>query len=74
MNDTPKTMSVPEAGRIYFGLSRNGSYEAARRGELPTIRIGARLRVPVCRLERMLEGINTDQRRDPRLIGAKPCS
>jgi hypothetical protein len=74
MNDTPKTMSVPDAGRIYFGLSRNGSYEAARRGELPTIRIGARLRVPVCRLEQMLKGVSTDRRRDPGLIGAKPCS
>jgi hypothetical protein len=51
----PKTMSVPEAGRIYFDLSRNGSYEAVRRGEIPVIRIGKKLRVPICRLERMLE-------------------
>jgi len=40
---------------MYFELSRNGSYEAARRGEIPVIRIGKKLRVPVCRLERMLE-------------------
>jgi len=33
------------------------SYEAAARGEIPVIRIGGRLRVPVCQLERMLEGI-----------------
>ena len=49
------TISVPEAGRRYFGLSRNGSYEAATRGEIPTIRIGRKLRVPVVALERMLE-------------------
>ena len=55
MDDKPKTLSVPEAGRMYFELSRNGSYEAARRGEIPVIRIGKKLRVPVCRLERMLE-------------------
>jgi hypothetical protein len=56
-DEKPKTLSVPDAGRIYFGLSRNGSYEAARRGELPVIRVGKnRLRVPVCRLERLLEG------------------
>ncbi len=55
MDEKPKTMSVPEAGRMYFELSRNGSYEAARRGEIPVIRIGKKLRVPVCRLERMLE-------------------
>ncbi len=56
MDNRPKTMSVPEAGRVYFDLSRNASYEAARRGDIPVIRIGGRLRVPVCRLEKMLEG------------------
>jgi hypothetical protein len=50
-----KTLSVPEAGRIYFGLGRNASYAAAKRGEIPTIKIGSRLRVPVMALERMLE-------------------
>jgi excisionase family DNA binding protein len=49
-----KTISVPEAGE-YFGLKRNAAYEAARRGELPIIKIGKRLRVPVVALERMLE-------------------
>jgi hypothetical protein len=49
-----KTLSVPEAGRRYFNLGRNGSYEAAKRGELPVIQIGARKRVPVIALERML--------------------
>jgi len=53
----PKTISVPEAGKQYFGLAKNASYEAAARGEIPVIRIGGRLRVPVCQLERMLEGI-----------------
>ena len=50
----PKTLSVPEAGLKYFGFKRAGSYAAAARGELPTIRIGRRLRVPVVALERML--------------------
>jgi excisionase family DNA binding protein len=50
-----KTMTVPEAGREYFGLSRNAAYEAARRGDIPTIRIGKLLRVPVAALERKLE-------------------
>jgi ribosomal protein S14 len=49
-----KTLSVPQAGREYFNLSRNAAYEAARRGEIPTIRIGRLLRVPVVALERML--------------------
>jgi hypothetical protein len=49
-----KTLAVPEAGKRYFDLGRNASYEAARRGDLPVIRIGSRLRVPVVALERML--------------------
>jgi hypothetical protein len=53
--DQPKTLTVPEAGRVYFDLGRNASYEAARRGDIPTIRIGRLLRVPVVALERMLE-------------------
>ena len=51
----PKTVSVPQAGKEYFNLGRNASYEAARRGDIPTIRIGRLLRVPVRALERKLE-------------------
>ena len=53
-HDKTKTLAVPEAGRVYFGLGRNASYAAAACGELPTIKIGSRLRVPVVALERML--------------------
>jgi hypothetical protein len=55
MSETALTMTVPEAGKKYFGLSRNGSYAAADRGELPVIKIGRLLRVPVRAMERMLE-------------------
>jgi hypothetical protein len=54
-DEQPLTLSVPEAGKRYFGLSRNGSYDAATRGEIPTIRIGKLLRVPVRALEQMLD-------------------
>jgi hypothetical protein len=39
-----------------LGLSRNASYLAARRGDIPTIRIGKLLRVPKAAFHRMLEG------------------
>ena len=40
MNDeTRKTISVPEAGREYFGLGKNASYAAAARHEIPVIQI-----------------------------------
>jgi excisionase family DNA binding protein len=56
MDEPPKTLSVPEAGR-WLGIGRNAAYEAARRGDIPTIRIGRLLRVPVVALERKLEEV-----------------
>ena len=53
----PKTMSVPEAGKLYYDLSRNRSYEAARRGFIPVIKIGKKLRVPVAAMERQMEEV-----------------
>ena len=47
--------SVPEAGRL-LGLSRNGSYEAAKRREIPTIKVGRLLLVPKVAFHRMLDG------------------
>jgi hypothetical protein len=54
-SDPTKTMDVPEAGKRYFGLGKNASYEAAKRGEIPIIKIGGRLRAVVPAIERMLE-------------------
>jgi excisionase family DNA binding protein len=50
--------TVPEAGRL-LGLSRNGSYEAAKRGDIPTIRIGRLLLVPKVPFRRMIELMDT---------------
>ena len=51
----PKTLSVPEAGKIYLGIGRDAAYEAARTGQIPVIQIGRLKRVPVVAMERMLE-------------------
>jgi excisionase family DNA binding protein len=50
-----RTLTVEEAAKE-LGISKASAYEAARTGELPTIRIGKRILVPVAALERMLEG------------------
>jgi hypothetical protein len=57
-----KTLPVPEAGRRYFGLGKNASYAAAHRGEIPTIKIGRLMRVPVVALERMLDEARPEAR------------
>ena len=61
-DDEPKTLSVPEAGRKYFCVGTTAAYAAVRRGEIPTIRIGGKLRVPVIALERMLETAGQPER------------
>jgi hypothetical protein len=48
------TASVPDVGRICYDLSRKGSYDAAHRGDIPTIRVGRLLKVPTSALRRQL--------------------
>ena len=50
------TVSVPTAGRALGDLSRNGAYEAARRGALgvPVIEVGGKKRVPSVAVLRVL--------------------
>ncbi|MEE9201814.1 MAG: helix-turn-helix domain-containing protein [Dehalococcoidia bacterium] len=56
-NDNEKlTLTVPQAAQA-LGICRGTAYEAARRGELPTVRIGRRLLVPRAALERLLETV-----------------
>lgn len=47
------TVSVPEAGAA-LGIGREAAYNAAKRGELPTIRLGRRVLVPTQALLDML--------------------
>ena len=48
------TVTVEEAGRM-LGIGRGLAYEAANRGEIPTVRVGKRLLVPRAALERLLK-------------------
>ena len=49
------TYDVPEAGAL-AGLGRNASYDAVKRGEIPTIKIGNRLLVPKKKWDAVLNG------------------
>jgi len=80
MSDEVLTLSVPEAGKRYFGLSRNGSYAAAEAGDIPTIRVGKLLRVPIRAMEKKLDAIgvvsakNSPQRRKRRVAQPKAAA
>ena len=53
------TITVPEAARVLH-LARDSCYRAALAGELPTLRLGRRIVVPVPRLLAML-GATSDR-------------
>ena len=71
--DPPDILTIAEAARR-LRVGRNTAYEAARRGELPVVRIGRRLLVPRRALERLLSGDRGDgdgqHHADVRLIPA----
>ena len=48
-----RTITIEEAAS-QLGLSRNAAYDAAKRGDLPTIRMGRRLLVPRVPFEALL--------------------
>jgi hypothetical protein len=49
------TISIPQAGRLVGECGRGASYEAARRGEIPTTKVGRHRRVPVRWVEEQLK-------------------
>ncbi len=64
MSDPPETPSltitVTEAAR-YLGIGRNTAYEAIRRNEIPSIRIGRRIVIPRHRFLEWLGASDTDE-------------
>lgn len=53
--DLPLHLSIPDAGRAAYGLSRGESYAAARDGRLPTVEVSEhRSVVPTAELLRRL--------------------
>jgi excisionase family DNA binding protein len=50
-----RTIKIEEAARV-LGISRNTAYDAAKNGQLPTVKIGKRLLVPTAALDRLLQG------------------
>jgi excisionase family DNA binding protein len=45
LDDLPAFLTVPEAA-AFLRLGRSACYEAVARGEIPSVRLGAKLRVP----------------------------
>jgi len=54
-HDTQETLSVEQAAKL-LGIGRNSAYQAAKRGEIPAVRVGRRLLIPHRRLLRFIDG------------------
>jgi excisionase family DNA binding protein len=52
--DERVAITIPEAAKK-LGIGRNSAYRAATNGEIPTIRLGKRLLVPLAAFQRLLE-------------------
>ena len=59
------TVTVEEAAAI-LGIGRSAAYEAARRGQLPTRRLGRKLHVPVPALLHWLGSTDDNFTAEPR--------
>jgi excisionase family DNA binding protein len=53
------TLTVEEAG-ARLGISRTLAYELVRRGDIPSIRLGRRVLVPIRALELMVESVASE--------------
>lgn len=68
--ETPLTITVEDAARL-LGISRGLAYEAARRGDLPVIRLGRRLLVP---RQRLLEFVGAPETREAGFPASEPLA
>ena len=53
-DDDRLVLTIEEAGKL-LGLGRSGTYEAAKRGDIPTLKIGSRILVPKVAQLKLLE-------------------
>lgn len=49
------TTTIADAAKL-LNIGKNQAYEAARKGQLPVIRIGRRYLIPTAALDRLLSG------------------
>jgi excisionase family DNA binding protein len=56
-NEPKTTLTVEEAAKL-LGISRGLAFQAVRRGDIPSIRIGRRILIPRARLRALLDGDN----------------
>lgn len=54
MRDLPAVLTVEEVADV-LRIGRTAAYQAVKAGEIPSLRLGRKIRVPRAALERLLE-------------------
>jgi excisionase family DNA binding protein len=60
--DAPATITVEQVAEV-MGLSRSAAYDGVKRGEIPSLRVGRRIFVPVAKLLEILGATNQKDRK-----------
>ncbi len=68
--DLPELLTVDEVAAL-FRVSRTSAYDAVRRGDIPSVPVGRRLRVPKAALLRLMD---TPERVEGGWNGPCPCT
>ena len=55
MTDSDSATITVEAAAEILGISRNSAYQAIKRGEIPSLRLGKRIVIPRAAFERMFD-------------------
>jgi excisionase family DNA binding protein len=71
INDTRLTMTVEQAAAA-LGVSRGTAYEAVKTGQLPTVRIGRRVLVPIAGLRALVGSLSAKDLAADRLLSGEP--
>ena len=56
MTDTAARVCTVEEAAKMLRISRSSAYEGVRTGQIPSVKIGKRLLIPLAALERLLAG------------------
>jgi excisionase family DNA binding protein len=70
--ELPEVMTIEQVAD-YLHVGRSTAYDAARRGELPVVRLGRRLLVPRARLEGLLGLTDRDEPGNTNGAGSPPA-
>ena len=69
--DAPATITVEQVAEV-MGLSRSAAYDGVKRGQIPSLRVGRRISIPVAKLLEILGVMNENQQKGEIITAVLP--